>query len=63
MVRRADMLLFENQGAPQMVRMDQTLGGQLTVRIVGYQYAAAVFGRYPGSITKISGTGLVTPTF
>ena len=62
-VRRADMLLFENQGAPQMVRMDQTLGGQLTVRIVGYQYAAAVFGRYPGSITKVSGTGLVTPVF
>ena len=29
-VRREDMLLFESAGAPSMVRMDQTLGGQLT---------------------------------
>ena len=62
-VRREDMLLFESAGAPSMVRMDQTLGGQLTVKIVAFQYAAAVFGRYPGSISKVSGTGLVAPTF
>ena len=62
-VRRADMLLFESPGAPSMVRMDQTLGGQLTVKIVGYQYAAAVFGRYPAAISVISGTGLVAPSF
>ena len=62
-VRREDMLLFESAGAPSMVRMDQTLGGQLTVKIVAFQYAAAVFGRYPGSISKVSGTGLIAPTF
>ena len=62
-VRRADMLLFESPGAPSMVRMDQTSGGNLTVKLVAYQYAAAVFGRYPGSISKISGTGLVAPSF
>jgi HK97 family phage major capsid protein len=62
-VRRADMLLFESAGAPSMVRMDQTLGGQLTVKLVAYQYAAAVFGRYPAAISKVSGTGLVAPTF
>jgi hypothetical protein len=62
-VRREDMLLFESSGAPSMVRLDQTLGGQLTVKIVAFQYAAAVFGRYPGSISKVSGTGLVAPTF
>ena len=62
-VRREDMLLFESAGAPSMVRMDQTLGGQLTVKIVAFQYAAAVFGRYPGSISKVSGTGLIAPPF
>ena len=30
-VRRADMLLFEDQGAPALVRMDQTAGLNLTV--------------------------------
>ena len=62
-VRRADMLLFESPGAPSMVRMDQTLGGQLTVKLVGFQYACAVFGRYPAAISQVMGTGLVTPSF
>jgi HK97 family phage major capsid protein len=62
-VRRADMLLFESAGAPSMVRMDQTLGSQLTIQIVAYQAAAAVFGRYPAAISKVSGTGLVAPSF
>ncbi len=62
-VRRADMLLFEDAGQPAMVRMDQTAGLNLTVTLVAYQYACAVFGRYPASISKISGTGLVSPTF
>ncbi len=62
-VRRADMLLFESPGAPSMVRMDQTDGGNLTVKLVAYQYAAAVFGRYPAAISKVSGTGLVAPSF
>jgi HK97 family phage major capsid protein len=62
-VRREDMLLFESAGAPSMVRMDQTLGGQLTVKLVAYQYASAVFGRYPAAISQVMGTGLVAPTF
>lgn len=62
-VRRADMLLFESPGAPSMVRMDQTLGGNLTVKMVAWQYACFIGGRYPASISMISGTGLVTPTF
>ena len=62
-VRRADMLLFESPGAPSMVRMDQTLGGQLTVKLVGFQYACAVFGRYPAASSQVMGTGLVTPSF
>jgi HK97 family phage major capsid protein len=62
-VRRADMLLFEDNTQPVMVRMDQTAGLNLTVTLVAYQYACFVGGRYPASISKISGTGLVAPTF
>lgn len=62
-VRRADMLLFEDAGAPALVRMDQTAGLNLTVTMVAYQYATFIPGRYPASISKISGTGLVAPTF
>lgn len=62
-VRRADMLLFEEATAPTMVRMDQTAGTTLTVTIVGYQYAGFVAGRYPAAISKISGTGLTPPSF
>lgn len=62
-VRRSDMLLFEDAGAPAMVRMDQTAGLNLTVTMVAYQYACFIGGRYPASISKISGTGLVAPTF
>ena len=62
-VRRADMLLFEDAGSPAMVRMDQTAGLNLTVTLVAYQYATFVGGRYPASVSKISGTGLVAPSF
>jgi hypothetical protein len=31
--------------------------------MVAYQYACFIAGRYPASISVISGTGLVTPTF
>lgn len=62
-VRRADMLLFESAGAPMMVRMDQTLGGNLTVKMVAWQYACFIGGRYPAAISQVMGTGLVAPTF
>ena len=62
-VRRADMLLFEDAGSPALVRMDQTAGLNLTVTMVAYQYATFIPGRYPASISVIGGTGLVTPTF
>ena len=62
-VRRADMLLFEQAGQPAMVRMDQTAGLNLTVTLVAYQYATFVGGRYPASVSKLGGTGLVAPSF
>ena len=62
-VRRADMLLFEDAGAPALVRMDQTAGLNLTVTMVAYGYCCFIPGRYPASISMISGTGLVAPSF
>ena len=62
-VRRGDMLLFEDAGQPAMVRMDQTAGLNLTVTLVAYQYACFIGGRYPASVSMLSGTGLVAPSF
>lgn len=42
---------------------DQPLGDQLKVRVRVFAYSAFASKRYPKSITKISGTGLVTPAF
>ena len=62
-VRRADMLLFEDAGAPALVRMDEQAGLNLTVTMIAYGYCCFIPGRYPASISMISGTGLVAPSF
>ena len=62
-VRRSDMLLFEQPGQPALVRYDATAGLNLTATLVAYEYACFVAGRYPASIARIHGTGLVSPTF
>jgi len=63
-VRRADMLLFEQgNGAPAQIRMEQTLGGSLTIKMVVYSYVGFVGGRYPAAISTVYGTGLVAPSF
>ena len=62
-VRRGDMLLFEDAGQPVMTRMDQTSGLNLTITLIAYQYACFIGGRYPASVSMISGTGLVAPSF
>lgn len=59
----------QNGGMPQQLRFEQTLGNQLTVKIVVYSYAAFAAGRYPTAVGKIGGLdstatfGLVAPTF
>lgn len=62
-VRRSDMLLFEQPGQPALVRYDATAGLNLTATLVAYEYACFIAGRYPASIATISGTGLVAPSF
>ena len=55
--------LWEQPGSPFALNFDATGAGSLTIKSVVYGYAAATAGRYPGAFSKISGTGLVAPTF
>lgn len=59
-----DSILWEQSGSPLQIRFDQTLAGQLTIKMVCFGYSAVAAGaRYPGGVSVISGTGLVTPSF
>jgi HK97 family phage major capsid protein len=67
--RKEDLYLWENgDGSPFQLRFEQTLGNQLTVKLVAYNYAAFTAGRYPAATALIGGTsaagfGLIAPTF
>lgn len=58
-----DLCLWEQSGSPLQLRFEQTLGGQLTVKMVVFGYSAFTGGKYPAGVSVISGTGLVTPSF
>jgi hypothetical protein len=64
------VLLWEQgDGHARQLRFEQTLGQNLTVKLVIYGYAAFTAGRYPQAVAKIggldtvAGQGLVAPTF
>jgi HK97 family phage major capsid protein len=68
--RSNDLLLWEDgDGMPRELRFEQTLGNQLTVKLVVYGYAAFTAGRYPTAVGVVGGNagsagfGLVAPTF
>lgn len=58
-----EAFLWEDPSAPLFIRAEQTAAASLGVLFVVYGYFAYTFGRYPSAHGKISGTGLVTPTF
>lgn len=60
-LRASDVLLFE--GSPRAEAFRETYANQLSVLLRFYNYAALHSARYPKSISVISGTGLVAPTF
>lgn len=59
--RASDVILFE--GTPRAEAFRETYANQLSVLLRFYNYAALHSERYPKSISVVSGTGLVTPTF
>jgi hypothetical protein len=61
-VDRQESHLWEDPNAPMWIRADQPRAKNLGITLVVYGYFAYTFQRYPHA-RKISGTGLVTPTF
>jgi HK97 family phage major capsid protein len=67
--RTQDFYLWEEgDGLPRQLRFEETLGNQLTVKLVVYGYIALTGERYPLSSAIIGGNatvgnGLVAPTF
>lgn len=60
-LRVSDMLLWEG---PLQLRVYPEVGsGTLTVRLLLWAYSAFASGRYPKSISIVSGTGLAAPSF
>lgn len=55
-------LLWEDPNAPMLIRSEQVKAATLQVLLVVYGYYAFTFGRAPHA-RKISGTGLIAPTF
>jgi HK97 family phage major capsid protein len=69
-VRRADIMLWEDgPGTPRELTFEQTLGNQLTVKLVAYGYIAFTAGRYPTAVGIVGGNagtagfGLAAPVF
>ena len=62
--RNLDFVHFhEGDGAPRYLKFEETNGGNLSVKLVVYGYSAFTAGRQPKSISTVTDTGLVTPTF
>lgn len=55
--------LWEDPNAPVFIRAEQAKAASLGVLLVLYGYFAYTFARFSGGTAKISGTGLVAPSF
>jgi hypothetical protein len=62
-VTAPELHLWEDLPAPLLIRTDEALANQLSVRFVVYGFSAFTAGSYPGAHGTISGTGLITPGF
>ena len=58
-----ESFLWEDPGAPQFIRAEQTAAASLGVLLVLYGYFAYSLRRYANSHQEITGTGLITPVF
>jgi hypothetical protein len=60
MLKRSETILLRSP--VRFVAQPEVLSSNLAVRFSAYMYAAVLI-RQPGSIGKITGSGLVTPSF
>lgn len=47
--------LFEDPRMPMLLRFDQPLAGQLTVKLLGYGYVRFTAARYPQAVARVGG--------
>jgi hypothetical protein len=62
-VNASELHLWEDPNAPMYIRTEATAAAALGILFVIYGYAAYSFRRYTNGHQKISGTGLIAPTF
>ena len=62
-ITATEAYLWEDQNAPLFIRAEQPAAASLGVLFVVYGYFAYTWQRYASAHGKVSGTGLVTPTF
>lgn len=63
-VPQCECHLWEDPAAPMFIRAEQPAAASLGVLLVAYAYFGYTFQRYSsGAMAKVSGTGLITPTF
>jgi HK97 family phage major capsid protein len=55
--------LWEMPDAPVFIRAEQAAAASLGVLLVLYGYMAYSFARFSGGVAKVSGTGLIAPSF
>ena len=55
--------LWESAGSPFMLRFEDVKSAELEVKMVVYGYAAWTANRYASANARISGSGLIAPTF
>lgn len=60
---KSECHLWEDPQAPLFIRTEQAKAANLGVLVVVYGYFAYTFGRYANGMGKVSGTGLIAPTF
>jgi Phage capsid family. len=62
LILKTDDVVFYESGIRTRV-LQETLSGNLTVRLQVYGYIAFSAARYPASVARLTGAGFVTPTF
>jgi HK97 family phage major capsid protein len=56
--RASDLRLWEDDPMPRRVRFEETLAGNLQVKIVAWDYSSWSAGRYPSASVVLTGTNL-----
>jgi HK97 family phage major capsid protein len=62
-VNSKDLFIMEDASGPYLDTFRDVLSGNLQVRFRLFSYYAQIHGRRPKAVSKITGTGLVAPTF